>query len=387
MKTDGGRHCGQHHALRSAVKASKTLKASKTVRAPRRTTIVAALVGSMFVTALAAVPSLGASSASVPPVVQCTWGLPLDAAGAYRASQSAPLDRPCAIGPNQQISQRDDIGGLAQLADADGKRTLELWAAVSHPTTDAFGSGAGSVEWVVRAPSGSTVATIKPDRRSCGGDRTPGAMWTTASTAGGPIDPALIRNANGTGIWQSCRQGRIRIYVGRFSLPASAECGAYSIAAVASVAGSSSTKRFGVDVECPASVAFDASRVQWNVMPGATATVVGDTDPKTTDRPTVTNSGKGPIEIGISFTPLRLSQGSAIISSFGATLIGAVPGEATSTSDIEADTVTWLTGPTAVICPGKSAAINLSVHAPAGTPVGQYQGSVKVVARPGGRCS
>jgi hypothetical protein len=291
---------------------------------------------------------------------------------------------------------------LVQLKGADsGERNVELFAAVSYPSSDAFGpdqfenegreSAIGRLSWTVKGPDGASFGRVTNPTPSCGGTEKPGPMWREAAhpeREGKRDDPSrrglfsmdVVTNASGTGLWQACRQGQVRVFVGRITIPSDAKCGNYSVSTIASVDGETSTSIYDISVECPISVKLDFEQVRWSVEPGATAVVDGDLNPLTSNRPTVTNLGRGPVQVGVVFSALRRSDLSDSIAEFGVMLVPKI-GPRTGISRLPADEEGWIPGPSSVVCPGESVQLNLVVHAPAKLSVGDYSGEVRVIAR------
>ncbi len=350
-------------------------------------------------------PTLRSPAAAVEepaaPIVHCGWVLASTGGAttfAYGPDDDTSTVRlagtPCALTPEGAAFQPTGAPGLTKVIvdpNQDGSgREIEFWAAVSHPTSDAFGSGAGTVKWSVQGPDGSELAQVVPTGRSCAGTESPGPMWDAASanaTGTGVFFAETVSNDEGTGLWQACRQGRVRMFVGRMTLASGAACGSYSVKTTATVAGKSSELGYKFDVLCPTSVTLDAVNIHWDVAPGGTAVVTGDQDPSTGAMPTVTNNGPNPVQIGLVFTPLR--RGDAVvndaIAEFAAVLAPPSSLRAGLPKIVAGETV-WFSGPASVVCPGTSVRMNLAVRAPLDITPGQYEGSVRVLARAGGRC-
>lgn len=375
-----------------------------TKRVARRNATSRALAACTLAAALLVSPALRSPASAVEepaaPTIHCAWVLPSVGNAttfAYGPDDDATSVRlagnPCAL--NEGVAfQPNGAPGLTHIVvdpNNDGSgREIELWAAVSHPTSDAFGSGAGSVAWSVRRPDGSLLAEVAPTGRSCAGAASPGPMWDAASasaTGSGVFVAATVRNDEGTGLWQACRQGRVRMFSGRLTLASGAACGAYSVTTTATVANKSSTLKYGFDVLCPTDVVLDAVTIHWDVTPGGTGVLNGDQDPTTGSAPTVTNNGPNPVQIGLVFTPLRRADAvvNDAIAEFGAVLAPPTTLRAGLPRIVAGETV-WFSGPASVVCPGKSVRMNLMVHAPVDLALGQYEGRVRVLARAGGRC-
>jgi hypothetical protein len=347
--------------------------------------------------------TLGPAEASAPnpqaPIIHCSWALAN--VGTIDTFEYGPDDNTstalleseaaCKGTETNVVSQTENAQGLLHLQGNNPKpRAIELWAAVSNPTSDAFGTGEGTVAWIVYKPNGQELARVGQPVRSCAGADEPGPMWKTAATAysysgTGAFAAATVSNPSGTGLWQACRQGQIRIFSARTMLPADSPCGTYSVATQATLGAQTTTLTYGIDVLCPVSVLLDTANIHWNVEPGGSAVVQGDADPTTTNSPTITNNGDGPVQVGLAFTPLRRSDMSDAIAEFGAMLVPK-SGVVSGLSRLAANTDGWIPGLSSVICPGKSIPINLVVHAPADLAPGEYSGSVRVLARAGGRC-
>jgi hypothetical protein len=333
------------------------------------------------------------------PVIHCSWAMvnvgitDTFEYGPDDNTSTALLDSDAACKGSETTlaSQTANAQGLLHLQGSDPKpRDLELWAAVRSPLSDAFGTGDGTVSWIVLKPNGEELARVGQPIRSCAGADEPGLMWQVAATAysysgTGAFAATTVSNASGTGLWQACRQGQVRIFSARTTLPPNSPCGTYSISTLATVDTKTTTLTYGIDVLCPVSVFLDSSNVHWDVEPGGSAVVLGDADPTTTDSPTITNNGDGPVQVGLAFTPLRRSDMSDSIAEFGAMLVPKT-GSVTGLSRLAANTDGWIPGLSSVICPGKSMPINLVVHAPVDLAAGEYSGSVRVLARAGGRC-
>lgn len=364
----------------------------------RRATLALAL---LFV--LSGFPTLSTAQAASldlqAPVIHCAWAMAnVRTNGTFEYgpddnTSTALLDSEAACkGDASTIaSQAENTQGLLHLqGNNPTSRGIELWAAVSNPTSDAFGTGEGTVSWIIYKPDGQELAQVGQPTRSCAGEDEPGLMWKTASTAysysgTGAFADSAVSNQSGTGLWQACRQGQIRIFSARTALPPNSPCGVYSVSTVASVETKTTKLSYGIDVLCPVSVLLDTQNVHWNVESGGSAVVQGDADPATTDSPTITNNGDGPVQVGLAFTPLRRSDLSDSIAEFGAMLVPKT-GSVTGLSRLAANTDGWIPGLSSVICPGKSMPINLVVHAPVDLAPGEYSGSVRVLARAGGRC-
>jgi hypothetical protein len=297
----------------------------------------------------------------------------------------------CKLDPLHIAVQAMNAPGMLVLQGSNPKpREIELWAAVSQPNGDAFASGLGKVSWTVLKPNGDLLEKVENPIRTCAGTSAPGPMWDTVATAysysgTGAFSSSTVSNETGTGLWQACRQGQIRIFSARAMLPANAPCGSYSITTLAAVQENTSTLEYEIEVLCPVSARMDASDIHWDVTPGGTAIVRGDLDPSTSDSPTITNHGDRPIQVGVVFSALRRSDLSDSIAEFGATVQGR-NGSLEGLPRLAANTDGWMPGLASVVCPGKSIPINLVVHAPIDLAPGEYSGSVRVLARAGGRC-
>ena len=342
-----------------------------------------------------------ADTSPVAPVVHCGWALadgsPL--AGPTEPFMYGPDDEsdnrlsaaqgPCRLDTAGVAHQTDGAQGLLHVRrDVTGPRKIQLWAAVSHPTSDAFGSGAGSVLWTVKVPSGATSEPIVPSERSCAGANAPGAMWNAAMTGAdgtGAIEKSSVENIASTGVWQACRQGQVRIFVGLFTLPTSPECGTYTVTTTGVVGTASTSLSYGFDVLCTAQATVDATHIEWDVSPGGSGAVRGDTDPTTAGQPTITNNSSGPMQIGVVLAPLRQTDGLGVIENFGARLTHK-DGATTAQSEVLGGADSWFLDAGSVLCPGESAQLDLFVYAPAETPAGSYSGSFNVLAKAGGRC-
>ncbi len=368
--------------------------------APTSRTLTACVLTALLLVSPAFRSPASAVEEPAAPTIHCGWVLP--SVGNATTFVYGPDDdatsvrlagNPCAL--NQGVAfQPNDAPGLTHIVvdpnDDGSGREIEFWAAVSHPTSDSFGSGAGSVAWSVRRPDGSLLAQVQPTGRSCAGTSSPGPMWEAASasaTGTGVLVADTVRNDEGTGLWQACRQGRIRMFSGRLTVASGAACGSYSVTTTATVADKSAALTFGFEVLCPTDVVLDAVNIHWDVTPGGTGVVNGDLDPTTGSAPTVTNHGPNPVQIGLVFTPLRRSDAvvNDAIAEFGAALIPPTTLRAGLPRIVAGETV-WFSGPASVVCPGKSVRMNLLVHAPLDLALGQYEGSVRVLARAGGRC-
>jgi hypothetical protein len=333
--------------------------------------------------------------------VHCSWALADSIPGAasfeYGADDdiSTPLagaGAPCAIDANtgqahQSNGARGMLHVLADPARTGADRLIELWSVVSHPTSDAFGAGTGTVAWTIRH-SGAVVGQLSATDRSCAGATEPGPMWAAASTAPGgtgAFAPATVSNGSQSGLWPDCRQGRVRVFFGRWALPAAAGCGTYDVTTTATVAGRLASLGYSFEVLCPADVLLDTTSVQWVVPAGGSASVRGDLDPTTLNAPTVVNRGQGPSQVGIVFTPLTRSDRPDTIAEFGAKLVNEM-GDTTGISRVAGDVEAWFPTSSGVLCPGQRARLTLTVHAPAGIAQGDYAGSLRLIARPGGQC-
>ena len=333
------------------------------------------------------------------PVIHCSWAMAsVGATGTFEYgpddnTSTALIDSDAACKPdqNQIVLQADGVQGLLHLqGNNPNLRDIELWSAVSNPANDAFGTTEGTVSWIIYKPDGQELGRVNQSQRSCAGVTEPGPMWTTAadgysSSGSGAFSLTTVANSSGTGLWQACRQGQVRIFSARTTLPVNAPCGTYSVSTLATVGVATTTLRYGIDVLCPVSAALDTVNVHWTVEPGGTAVVKGDLDPSTDDHPTITNNGDGPVQVGLTFTPLRRSDMADSIAQFGAMVVPKT-GSATGLSSLDANTDGWIPGPGSVLCPGQSMPINLVITAPADLPFGEYSGSVRVLARAGGRC-
>jgi hypothetical protein len=333
------------------------------------------------------------------PVIYCSWAMASVGVtdtfeyGPDDNTSTALLESDAACKGNETTfaSQTNNAQGLLHVqGNMPRIRDLELWAAVSHPTSDAFGTGDGTVSWIVLKPNGEELSRMDQPVRSCAGTNEPGLMWQAAAKAysysgTGVFAATTVSNGSGTGLWQACRQGQVRIFSARTVLPPDSPCGTYSISTLATVEAKTTKLTYGIDVLCPVSVILDSTNVHWNVAPGGSAVVMGDLDPTTTGSPTITNNGDGPVQVGLVFTPLRRLDRADSIAEFGAMLVPKT-GSATGLSRLAANTDGWIPGLSSVICPGKSIPINLVVHAPADLAAGEYSGSVRVLARAGGRC-
>lgn len=354
--------------------------------------------------ALMSGPLLGPASAELEPgspIVHCGWVLPDTDAGptfTYGPDDDVTTVRlagaPCTLTDDGNAFQPSGAAGLTHIVvDPDligSTRTVEFWAAVSDPASDAFASGSGTVSWSVRGPDGSLVGDVAPDGRSCAGSTTPGPMWEAASdgpAGAGVLAAETVKNDDGTGLWQACRQGRVRMFSGRLTLASGMACGSYSVTTTATVAEKSATLGYTFEVLCATNVVLDAGSVHWNVAPGGIGIVKGDDDPTTGTAPTVTNNGPNPVQIGLLFTPLRRSDAvvNDAIAEFGG-LLSPLSSLKAGIPRIVAGESAWFTGPASVVCPGKSVPIDVSVHAPADLADGEYEGTFQVLARAGGRC-
>jgi hypothetical protein len=343
------------------------------------------------------------ASASAPglstPIIHCSWAMvsvsdddtflygPDDTTSPALIESEAA----CKSDSTRVALQADGAQGLLHLKGNNPQlRNLELWAAVSNSSNDAFGTSEGTVSWTIHTPDGQELTRVDQPQRSCAGVDQPGPMWITAakgfaSSGSGAFSLTTVTNESGTGLWQACRQGQLRVFSARTTLPANAPCGMYSVSTTANSGVAATTLRYGIDVLCPASAVMDTANIHWNVEPGGTAVVQGDLDPTTSDHPTITNTGDGPVQIGLEFTPLRRADMSDTIAQFGAMVVPKT-GPASGLSRLAGNTLGWIPGPASVLCPGKSMPINLVITAPVDLPSGEYSGSVRVLARAGGRC-
>jgi hypothetical protein len=333
------------------------------------------------------------------PVIHCSWAMVSvsddDTFQYGRDDATSPAliesQAACKSDSTQVALQADGAQGLLHLNGNNPQlRQLELWAAVSHPSNDSFGTSEGMVSWTIFAPNGQELTRVDQSNRSCGGVDQPGPMWMTAasgftSSGSGAFSLTTVTNESGTGLWQACRQGQLRVFSARTTLPANAPCGTYSVSTTAAVGVADTTLHYGMDVLCPASAVMDTTSVHWNVEPGGTAVVRGDLDSATSDHPTITNTGDGPVQIGLEFTPLRRADHSDTIAQFGAMVVPKT-GLASGLSRLAGSTIGWIPGPASVLCPGDSMPINLVITAPIDLAPGEYSGSVRVLARAGGRC-
>ncbi len=359
--------------------------------------VVVGLLAANGSRALDLAQAVGPSSAA--PVIHCSWAMAnvgTNDAFEYGQDDNTPTalldsDAACRSNATSIAVQADHVQGLLHLQGSNPKRRdIELWAAVSNPTSDAFGNGEGTVSWIVYKPNGQELARVGQPVKSCGGIDEPGLMWKTAATAysysgTGAFAATTVSNAFGTGLWQACRQGQVRIFSARTEFPPDSPCGTYEVSTLATIDAKTTTLTYGIDVLCPVSVLLDTANVHWNVEPGGSAVVEGDADPTTISSPTITNNGDGPVQVGLAFTPLRRADLSDSIAEFGAMLVPKT-GAVTGLSRLAANTDGWIPGLSSVVCPGKSIPINLVVHAPVDLAPGEYSGSVRVLARAGGRC-
>lgn len=357
-----------------------------------------AAIGTAVLVVVAAVGAHVATASDVPaaPIIHCSWLLPTIGTApnvTYGPDDdtSAQAGAPCSISADGTVRQATAGAALTQLfVDPDGSgagRNVSLWAAVSHPDGDFFAGPAGLVSWTVRGPDGQTVATVAPVGRSCGGDTEPGPMWSAASTDAngtGVFDRATVVNAN-TGLWRSCRQGRVRIFTGSVTLPSGSPCGTYSVETAAAAGGATTAFSYSFEVRCPAGISLDATAISWTVDPGGSAVVRGDGDPATRGAPTITNIGTKALQIGIAFSPLRRPDGTASAATFGAVLV-ATAADRVAVGPLSADQDGWFTGPESVLCPGASIQINVIVHAPEDLEAGQYSGGLRILSKAGGLC-
>jgi hypothetical protein len=339
-----------------------------------------------------------ASEAPSAPIVHCSWILPATGDGpdaTYVPDDDVSIaagqaGAPCEIGAEGWVHQL--VGApLAQLVvdpeNSGAGRTVQLWTAVSHPDGDFFAGGTGAVAWTIKGPDGQTVANVAPNGRSCAGENEPGPMWSAASTDSGGtgvFSRETMTNAL-AGLWRSCRQGRVRVFVGGFTLPSGSPCGTYAVTTSAVAANTTTTSSYSFVVRCLSGISLDSTAISWNVSAGGTGLVRGDRNPATPDAPTITNNGTKALQLGITFSPLRRPDGTPSSATFGAVLVPA-EGDRAALIDVDASHDHWFTGPESVLCPGASVQLNLMVHAPEGLAEGQYSGGVRILSKAGGLC-
>ncbi len=398
--------CGRVTVTIKAMTRGRVGRGSTRWSGHRRLAAARRILAAIVVAASASVsPALRSSAAATPeplaPTVHCGWVMPNTGDSTtftYGPDDDATTERsagtPCFPGAEGGAFQPTGASGLAHIiVDPLGTgigREIELWAVVSHPSSDAFATESGTVSWTVYAPNGSVVSQVFPTGRSCAGTVAPGPMWAAASNGPdglGVFAANTVENLEGTGLWQSCRQGRLRMFFGRLTLASGSPCGSYSVATTATVEGKSTELRYGFDVICPTRATLDAVDVLWNVFPGGAAHVVGDLDPTTAGAPTVTNNGPNPIQVGLVFTPLVRagSPEAPAIAEFGS-MLAPTTGEGSGLPRFAADTPQWFAGPSSIVCPGHSARLNLTVYASRDLPLGQYVGTLRLLTRAGGRC-
>ncbi len=331
------------------------------------------------------------------PVVHCGWVLAtaktqteVRSYGPADERATGPVTQPplCAATDGGAVAASVAIASRSQLfIDLRGGRTLELWAAVSAPADDVFGSGAGTVMWTIRGPLGSTTQNITAKGRSCDGSSERGPMWSASSTVGGNgvFAPEGIENEVGEGLWTDCRQGRIRLFHGDLKLNANSPCGTYRVNAQAIVGEQMTSLQYRFEVICTNVVALDVVNLAWELAPGETSTVRGDRDPATSDKATITNQGTEPMEVGVVFSSMADPISGQAIDRFAAMLTRA-DGERTGISALQAGVEGWFPGAVGVVCPGESAQLDVMVSAPADLALGSYYGSLHVVERKGGTC-
>ena len=218
--------------------------------------------------------AVAAPAAPEAPVIHCAWALA--SVGTSATFEYGPDDdtttplfgagAPCASDPTGVASQPTGAQGMLHVQpNPTAPRELELWAAVSYPTSDAFASGDGAVAWIIHRPNGRELARVEPTGRSCAGTTAPGPMWTAASTTDsgtGAFSMETVTNVAGSGLWQACRQGQIRAFFGRLSLPADAACGSYPVTTSATVDGETSTLDYSIEVLCPLMVNLDTTEIR-----------------------------------------------------------------------------------------------------------------------------
>lgn len=339
-----------------------------------------------------------AAAAPAPPVVHCAWAF-ADANPSTTAFDYGPVDVPAATPPTsactygaitKQVTQSPNAQGLVQIVrESVAPRSIELWAAVSDPSSDAFATGSGTVRWEVVGPKGGAPTVVQPTGRTCSGTTEPSAMWQWAATeAAGShaLSPATVTNADRRGLWERCRQGAVRVFTGKFDLTTTAvSCGAHRVTAIATVGALHDDVAFTVNVLCPVDVVLDASQIRWVVDAGKASTVTGDGDPATKNAPTLTNRGTRPAHIGILFTPMTRPDDQSKVDRFSVTVQTAAGGP-TKAERFPAGEQVWLEQDGFTLCPGDSALLSMTLHAGAQLVSGNYAGRVSILAREADRC-
>jgi hypothetical protein len=339
-----------------------------------------------------------ATAAPAPPTVHCAWAF-ADANASSSAFDYGAIDQasptppapPCTYDAvSKKVTQTPDEQGLLQITrESVGPRPIEFWAAVSHPASDAFATGSGTVRWEVVGPHGGAPTIVQPTGRTCSGTTEPSAMWQWASTqAAGThaLSPTAVTNADRRGLWELCRQGAVRVFSGKLDLTTtSATCGAHEVTAIATVGALRTDLAFTLVVRCPVDVVLDATQISWVVEAGKASTVVGDVNPATRNAPTLTNRGTRPAQIGVMFTPMRRSDNIAQVDRFSVTVQTAT-GAPTTVERFLAGRSVWLDQDGFTLCPGETAQLSLTLHASAQLDTGNYTGKISILARQGGQC-
>ncbi|MEO8693914.1 MAG: hypothetical protein ABI658_10390 [Acidimicrobiales bacterium] len=369
-------------------------------RARRRRTSLPflALTVALSVAASLAPTLSDAVAAPAPPVVHCAWAF-VDANAATAAMDYGAVDVPAATPPTpactygavtKQVTQSPNAQGLVQIVrEGVAPRSIEVWAVVSDPTSDAFANGSGTVRWEVVGPNGGAPAVVQPTGRTCSGTTEPGAMWqwaSTEATGSHALAAAAVTNADRRGLWERCRQGAVRIFTGKFDLTTNAlSCGAHRVTAIATVGALHDDVAFTVNVLCPVNVVLDATQISWVVDAGKASTVTGDADPATRNAPTLTNRGTRPAHIGILFTPMTRLDDQRTVDQFSVTVQTATGGPSKAERFLAGDPV-WLEQDGFTLCPGESALLSMTLHAGAQLVNGNYTGRVSILAREADRC-
>jgi hypothetical protein len=370
-------------------------------------------------------PALPPNASLDAPVIHCSWplvGNEIPATPttpeifAYQSDDDVVTPRgaagaPCKVDGNGVVRQRANATGMVQLINNEVTgRNLRLWAAVSDPVGDSFGLGTATLNWTVQRPDGTLFDPIPYSLRSCEGTTGPGALWRASSvpvlnvsvlgepgaaTFGDPgsglgvgtgaFGPKTVSNPEGSGLWQRCRQGQIRIFSGKWRLPMDAECGQYTVITRAAKGELFTEQRYSFEVLCPANATLDTANIHWTIAPGESAEQRGDFDPQTTDMATVTNLSKSPMQLGVVFSPLTQVGADTTISEFGVAVIH-VDGTLTGTPKFSADTDNWVDGEASIVCPGESVRLDVRAFAPNTLLPGEYSGSIRLLSRTGGRC-
>ena len=338
------------------------------------------------------------------PVVECTWVVaPIPPSGATvpgRFDDDPALDPPpderCAMLPGSGLlSQADGLRHRIQVrpmaGDRPGPRLVQLFALTSSEAPPPRPGQAG-LQWKVRRPDGSLMASVPATAVARGDCAAPGSLETSNAIDGSARTGQLTADA-ATSVRVRCADGPAQLYQGTVALSYTDGCGEFGFEATLTAPGAEAHRLSAtLDVLCFVSVEIDVDGLDWGrIIPGRLARIEGDTTwDRASSRPTIRNTGNSPANISVILTPLvRLDSagrpGRSTVSEFTACL-ALSPAGLHCQDRLPASTPAPLggDGPRA-ICPGATARLDVSFQVPVMLEPGRYGGTFQLLASTGAR--